>query len=207
MLKKIATACGRSDEAPNIELAQELCAAENELGIQEIAAGLRHKDAKIAGDCIKVLYEIGERKPRLIAKYCLDFIELLSSKNNRLVWGAMTALAHIAHLEGERIYRHVEVILSACKHGSVITTDNGVTVLAKLCNGNAVYSEHIFPELLEHLRTCRPKEVAQHAERIAVCVDGVKAAAYLEVLDKRKEHLTNAQTARINRLEKRLLNK
>ena len=42
-------------------------------------------DARTAGDCMKVLYKLGTRKPELIAPYTDVFIDLLASKNNRLV--------------------------------------------------------------------------------------------------------------------------
>ena len=91
MLDKIAYALNRKDEEANISLAIELCDTENRDDIREVVKGLNAKK-QIANDCIKVLYEVGERKPSLIADYAHDFIGLLNSKNNRLVWGAMTAL-------------------------------------------------------------------------------------------------------------------
>ena len=207
MIDKIASAYGRNDEVPNIELAEELCKTENIEGIKEIVAGVHNKDKKIANDCIKVLYEIGERKPFLISDYCSDFIELLSSKNNRLVWGAMTALSCITDMEGEKIFRNLEIVLNAYEQGSVITVDNSMTVLAKLCNVSPTYSERVFPILLEHLRTCRPKEVPQHSERISICVNETNMAEFISILETRKEYLSDPQTKRINKIEKNLLKK
>ena len=85
MIKKIAYALGRGDEEPNINLAIQLCDNEDIDGLIEIVNGLNEKQ-EIANDCIKVLYEIGERKPELIADHIDDFLRLLKSRNNRLVW-------------------------------------------------------------------------------------------------------------------------
>jgi hypothetical protein len=204
ILEKLACKLGRNDEVPNIELAELLCKNEDDNGIKEIVDGLKDKDKAVANDCIKVLYEIGARKPALISAYANDFLALLNSRNNRLVWGGVTALATIAELSADVIYDKIDVVLSVFKNGSVIAVDNSVTVLAGLCKANKKYEVHLFPILLEHLRTCRTKEVPQHAERAAVCVNKENVGAFLEVLTARKEHMDGSRLARINKLEKRL---
>src|SRR5512147_2818588 len=96
VLDKLAHSLGRRDEVPNQELARDLAARKDKAGIHEIAENLWNKDRNIQADCIKVLYEVGYMEPKLIADYAEDFAKLLRSKNNRLVWGGMTALAAVA---------------------------------------------------------------------------------------------------------------
>jgi len=204
MLERLACANNRNDEVLNVQLARELCKSEDKEGINEIVSGLRNKDKKIANDCIKVLYEIGDIRPDLIADYADDFIRQLHSANNRLVWGAMTALSMIVDIRHKDIYRNIDAIIDAFQRGSVITVDNGVSVLAKLCAINEQYREKLFPFLMGHLRKCRPKEVAQHAERISVCIDDNNAKQFFDVLDGRIDYLTKAQKIRITRLKKKI---
>ena len=71
---------------------------------------------------------------------------------------------------------------------------------------NEKYKEELFPVLLEHLKTCRPKETAQHAERIAVCVDKDNRDSFIEVIDKRMEYLSKSQINRLQKLKKALGN-
>ena len=104
MLEKLAFSMGRKDEETNIALAKELADTKNKKGIKIIVDGLNNPKEQIANDCIKVLYEIAETSPELVAEYAGVFIPLLESKNNRLVWGSMTALSKIAHLSAEEIY-------------------------------------------------------------------------------------------------------
>ena len=127
----------------------------------------------------------------LIRQYVMTFLELLLSKNNRLVWGTMTALAEIAHLESKTIHKYLELVKSAYRSGSMITRDQGITVFAKVC-------------LMEHLKNCRPKEVAQHAERMALCVNNEDYKAFEEVLKEREPYLAAAQAKRIQSLLKKL---
>jgi len=204
MIEKLACKLGRNDEVPNIELAESLCKSEDTAGICEIVEGLKGKDKAIASDCIKVLYEIGARKPSLISEYADDFLSLLSSRNNRLVWGGMTALAAIVELVPDTIYREIDAILSAFNGGGAITIDNGITVLSKLCVADKTYEDHLLPLLLEHLRKCEPKDMARHAERMSVCINKENIGEFLDVLDARKDQLPSPQSERIRKLENKL---
>lgn len=197
MLERLACRLGRKDEVPNIELAESLCASMDQEGIREIAGGLKSAEASVANDCVKVLYEIGQRKPELIAGYVNDFITLLSSKNNRVVWGSMMALSRIAPLRPEAIHARLPEIITAYYKGSVITVDNSISVFSQLCKANQGYQDEIFPFLLCHLQNCRTKEIPQHAERMRVCIDAGNRNDFLAVLTSRMNELTQAQKARL----------
>jgi len=204
MIEKLACQLGRNDETPNIELAEWLCQSDDVSGIREIVDGLKGKDKAIASDCMKVLYEIGERKPHLISEYADDFLTLLFSRNNRLVWGSMIALAAIAELVPDVIYENIDRVLSAFNAGSTITVDNGITVLSKLSKADKAYASHLFPLLLEHLRKCRPSDVARHAEKMSICVNQENIKDFFDVLDTRKDYLASPQSERIRKLENKL---
>jgi predicted enzyme involved in methoxymalonyl-ACP biosynthesis len=204
MLELLACRLIRSDESPNIELAQKLCESMDKKGIQEIMDGLKSEEQAVANDCIKVLYEIGQRKPELVTDFVDNFITALSDKNNRIVWGSMTALAYIAPIRPEAIFNRLPEIVVAYKNGRVITVDNSISVFAQLCKTNGDYQTRVFPILLEHLRNCRAKEIPQHAERMAVCINSDNKEAFLKALEARINELSEPQTIRILKLKKRL---
>lgn len=201
---KLACSLGRKDELPNIELAELLCENNDIAGIKEIVDGLKGKNKTVANDCIKVLYEVGERNPRLIENYAVDFISLVCSKNNRLAWGSMMALSKIAEYVPETVYGRLPVIINAYKEGSVITVDNSISVFAGLCKAKTDYSKEVLPVIIGHLEKCRPKDVPQHAERASVCFDRVNAKDFIAVLEKRRTSLMSSQQTRINKLIKKL---
>jgi hypothetical protein len=191
-------------EQPNIDLAVRLCETRDLQGLKEIAAGLSDKREQVANDCIKVLYETGERSPELIADFVMDFIQLLRSKNNRLVWGGMTALSQIAALKPEEIFDHLDTVVNAYQNGSVITRDNSISVFALLAKADKKYAEKVFPIIISHLSTCRDKEVGQHAERAFVCVDRSNAQKFVSVLRSRVAGLTDAQQKRVEKLIRKI---
>jgi len=204
MLEKLACRLGRNDEAPNNELAEELCRNNDAAGIKEIVDGFIGADKAVANDCIKVLYEIGERKPGLIADYVDDFISHLRSKNNRLAWGSMTALATIIEHAPKQIFDRVSVVMAAYEDGSVITVDNSISVFAGLCKVDESYAKKVLPILVNHLQKCRPKDVPQHAERASVCFNCGNASIFIEVLEKRLPDLAATGQTRAKKLLKKL---
>ena len=136
VLDQLASALGRNDEQPNVELAEKLAANPDKAAIAELVAALKTGPAPIANDAIKVLYELGERRPELIADYADAFFVTLNSKNNRLVWGGMTALESIATVSASTLAKRLPEILAAAEKGSVIAKDKAVSILAKLVPPN-----------------------------------------------------------------------
>jgi len=201
-IDKLACSLGRRDEIPNQELARALVEANDTAGIREIAANLWNKDSAIPADCIKVLYEIGYRKPDLVAAYAGDFLKLLKSRNNRLVWGGMIALSTVGALAADELYPHTAEIQQAMDSGSVITRDAGVLALAGIASTSDERRKAIFPYLLEHLRTCRPKDVPQHSEKIIAAVSAANKAEFIAVLEKRMEDLQGSQVTRLKKVIK-----
>jgi len=199
-LKKLAHSLGRRDAVPNQELAKELAATRNEAGIREIVKGLKSADRNIQSDCIKVVYEIGYIAPELIAEYVAEFLHLLRSRNNRLVWGSMIALATIAELKAPELYAQRGEILQAIEKGSVITIDNGIKTLAKVASQKSDYRRELCPYLLGHLAKCRPKDVPQRAEKIMVAIDTDNKQDFIDAVESRIPYMKPSQVKRLQKV-------
>ncbi|HVF26131.1 MAG TPA: hypothetical protein VNA23_09595 [Anaerolineales bacterium] len=206
VLNRLAHSLGRRDEVPNEELARDLAAKKNKAGIKEIVENLSNKDKNIQADCIKVLYEVGVIEPDLIADYAEEFVKLLRSKNNRLAWGGMTALAEVAKANPDVVFKNLDAIKKAKETGSVITVDNAISTLAYTAAANDKYNETIFPYLLDHLSNCRPKEVPQHSEKTLPAVNASNKANFITVLEKRMEDLSGGGLARVKKVVKQSTN-
>jgi len=202
VLNKMAYFQNRRDEVPNQLLAKQLASAKDRKGVREIADNLWNDNPGVQSDCLKVLYEIGYLDPSLIAGYGEDFLKLLHSKNNRLVWGGMIALSTIAGIKAKELGPHVPDIIKAIDRGSVITQDSGVKALALIASAGSAYEKSIFPHLLKHLATCRPKDVAQRAEKVLPAVTTANRAAFTKVLEQRLGQLSGSQATRVKRVIK-----
>ncbi|HEY59441.1 MAG TPA: hypothetical protein G4N92_01965 [Anaerolineae bacterium] len=206
ILNKLASMQNRRDGVPNQELAKELVEHNNLDGIREIAGNLWNKDKNIQSDCIKVFEEIGYLKPELIGDYVHDFLKLLKSKNNRLVWGAMIALSTIAVFKAKEIAQNSSEIIRAIEKGSVITVDGGIKALSLAASVKEDFKQQIFPFLIDHLKRCRPKEAPMHAEFIMCAVDSDNKEAFRKVLKGRSDILKPSQLKRIKKINQQLEN-
>ena len=204
VLDRIAFFQNRRDEVPNQQLAKELSETENKVGIAEIAQNLKHKNQNVQSDCLKVLYEIGYLNPDLIADYTPDFLALLKSKNNRMVWGAMLALATVADKKPKEIYAKLEDVTAAMDKGTLITLVWGTKALAKVAAANKTYKQKIFPILTAQLKRCLPRDVPMHAESILPAIDVENKQEFLSIIEARKPEMTTSQLARLKKILKNL---
>jgi hypothetical protein len=201
-LDKIAYFQHRRDEIPNQLLAKELAHTRDIEGIREIAENLWNKNMNVRSDCLKVLYEIGYLDPSLITPYGKDFLELLDSLNNRMVWGAMIGLAAIAEEHADALWVQIVRIIRIDETGTLITLVWGLRVLASVAASKEGYKDTILPFLLKQILTCIPRDVPTHAESILCVVDQKNKTSLLSILDQRRSELTPAQLTRLNRVVK-----
>jgi hypothetical protein len=205
VLSALSSASGRRDEKFNKQLAQKIIQKKDAGAVTELVSNLNNKDSHIQGDCIKTLYEIGEVEPTLLKDHIKQFVGLLQHKNNRMVWGGMSALARIAFAEPGSVYKYLPVILQAAENGSVITKDNAVKILvaiAKLKNHN----EEAAILLLEQVRFAPVNQFPSYAEATAAVVKGESKRNLKQILVSRLKELTAfpAKTRRIEKLMKEL---
>jgi len=200
VLTKLASARNRKDEEPNKDLGKELVENRDIAGIQEVAENLWNEDRRVQTDCLSVLEQVGLLEPELIEDYVSDFIQLIFSKHNRLVWSAMINLALIADRKPQVIFERYEDLVKVIESGSVITKDNGIKALAKVASTNSDYQQVIYPFLMEQLKSCRSKSVPQYAQSIRIAINSENQEQYLKVLNERYETLSTAQQRRLKKL-------
>lgn len=198
VLDRLAHALGRRDEKPNVALAEELVRRGDTAGVAELAKALAGGNAAVAGDAIKALYEIGDRNPRLIAPHIEAFFATLSSKHNRLVWGALSALDTIAAIESKRMAKRLPEILAIWDKTSVIGKDKTVSILCKLVA--AGYEEPAMATLLGVLKASAVNQTPMYAEHVAAVIPPAHEKALRAILQRRLAQIT--QPSKRTRIEK-----
>ncbi|MBK7392908.1 MAG: hypothetical protein IPI64_06335 [Chloracidobacterium sp.] len=206
IIPKLATSLNRRDEVPNVELAASIVARESKMQVSELLYGLSHRNKGIRHDCIKVLYEIGKLRPRLIAEHYRLFVAILGNADNRLQWGAMTALSTIVAERPREIYISLKEIVNAADKGSVITRDQCVKILIAL-SATEKYAAKTFPLLLEQLTVCPTNQLPMYAENSIPAVNITNRDRFVELLtarlgDLEKENAKKRVSKVINRVSK-----
>jgi hypothetical protein len=199
VIQRLAVSLGRRDEVPNQELAKEIINKNDGKAVKELVENLNNKDKNIQSDCIKVLYEIGEQEPKLIAPYVKEFISLLDHKNNRLQWGAMAAIDYITSEKPDVVYSSLVKIISLAEKGSVITRDHAVNILIKLCSVKN-YSSDAFSLLIEQLLSSPVNQLPMYAERAMPAITAKNSAVFVKTLSTRLKEVE--QESKRKRIEK-----
>jgi len=207
VIPKLSSSLNQRDEIANQELALEIIQAEDHDAVKELIENLGSSNKNIQSDCIKVLYEIAEQKPELIASYDEEFIALLQSKNNRLVWGAMSALDGITNLYPDKIYDSLPKILDAADNGSVISKDHAVSILIKLA-GNKTYHDEASILLLGQLSSCPQNQLPMYAENALPVISGELKTGLLQILQSRLDDFEKeSKRKRVEKVILRLMRK
>jgi HEAT repeat protein len=188
IIPKLATSLNRRDEVPNQELAAEIIKSNDKAAVAELVENLANRNKGIRYDCIKVLYEVGYVEPDLIAPFLASFVDLLTSKDNRLQWGAMSALACIASVRKAEAFAALRRIVAAADAGSVITRDNCVRVLITLCSDDD-YVAGVFPELIKQLAVCPTNQLPMYAEFAVPIITPKTRDAFVRILASRLDEI------------------
>jgi hypothetical protein len=204
VISRLASSLNRRDEIPNQELATEIVANRDGNAVAELMENLNHKSKDIRHDCIKVLYEIGERAPSLIAAYAHQFAALLDSKDNRMQWGGMTALSAIAHETPDVVFAAIPKLAAVADRGSVITRDNFVAILIKL-SGMPAYLDQTLPLLNEQMLSCPPNQLPMYAENALPVIAGAHKGEFIRTLTGRLgDFEKESKRKRVEKVLKRL---
>ncbi|MFN0176439.1 MAG: hypothetical protein ACKVU0_17500 [Saprospiraceae bacterium] len=204
IFSKISSALGRRDEVPNQELAKAIVAVADTHAISELIENLSNKSKDIQSDCIKVLYEIGALKPILIAPHISAFAKLLDNKNNRLAWGAMTALDTVTKVAPHEIYAILPQIIAVADSGSVITRDHALGILIQLMEQKK-YADDCFALLLEQLTKCPTNQLPMYAENAAPAILAKQKSAFIRTLTERLGEIEkDSKRARIEKIIRKI---
>jgi len=199
ILNLLSSSLGQKGNEANIELARQITMSENHEAVKELIQNLKNENKRIQGDCIKTLYETAYLKPEMIGDYYSDFLGLLTSKNNRLVWGGMIALMTITDLKSKEIFDSLDLIMKTVNSGSVITIDCGVEILARL-NKYSEYFDTTDPILTEQLWKCPIKQLPMYAEKSLISINHKNRDIYKSIIVNRMTECE--KDSQIQRLEK-----
>jgi len=198
VLDQLAGALGRRDEGPNVALAEQLAASGDKDAIVELAEAVRSGTPRQRNDAMKVLYEIGARRPNLVIPHCGLFLEALASSNDRQVGGAMEALDSIASQRANEIAAELPRIIEAADKGSVTAKDRCTSILVKLAR--AGYADRAMPALIEQVKKAAPAQLPHYAEQAASVLPPAEKPGFLAMLKDRVGQL--GQRGKRERLEK-----
>lgn len=197
----------RRDEKVNIELAVLISTANDSKSVSKLFELLNNSKKEIQYDCIKTIYEIGARNPELISPHLNELLPYLKSKNNRLVWGAMTSISSVASMIPTKIFPVLPEIIDGSERGSVIAKDHAMKILRTLAEVKK-YQNEIIPLMLEQLKLAPDNQFPSYALLISEVIDKLNSNHFVQIISVRIKTIeTESKIKTLNKILKSLSNK
>ena len=172
VLTQLASAVGERTQEPN-ERAAKRCLARPEL-LEEIAAGLEGKDARLAGDCAEVMTKVAQERPELVAPFVERLVPRLWHKNGRVRWETAHAIGLTAARVPETIEKELPRLTRLIREDeSVIVRDYLVDAVAAWGATSSKAARAAFPILHDAAGAFAGK----HAARILGALAPIARAA------------------------------
>lgn len=199
---RLSYSLGDKTQIPNKELAVEIANSENKNAINELEQLVVESDVKrIKMDAIMTLAYVAELNPKFMVASVDFFIGLLNHPVERVGWGSMIGLFHVAALSQLKVYDNLSKVLDAMERDSIVGRDHGFKILVILYQHNQLRDD-VYYLMLEQIRKVRPNQLGQYAERMMEVVIDNHKLALIETLEEKRLELSNPY--HLNRLSKNL---
>ncbi|MEQ8629020.1 hypothetical protein [Ekhidna sp.] len=199
---QLAFALDRNDQEPNKLVAKQITNAGGIKEVKELISFIKSKPKQRAqSDAILVLAYVGELAPTLLSDEAPFLISQLNSSVNRVIFGSMIALAHIAHLTKGMLFDSLPQIIDAMDSGTVVTRDYGFRIMVTLYT-DGKYKEDMFLLIQEQLMKAPSNQLGQYAERLMEVLNKDHLKPLIDTLEDRRNDVSNEH--HIKRLNKNL---
>ncbi|MEO9872506.1 hypothetical protein [Ekhidna sp.] len=199
---KLAFALKQKIQEPNRQAAKYIVETGGMNAVEELVAFFESKPIQRAqSDAVLTLAYTGELSPKLLVGQIDFLLEQLRSPINRVVFGSMIGLAHIAHLVKEKLYDVLPQIIDAMDVGTVVTRDYGFRIMTTLYVDKH-FQNDMFLLMQEQLMKAPSNQLGQYTERLIQELNKSHLNALIEILEERRSDIENEY--HLKRLNKNL---
>ncbi len=199
---QLAYAQERNDQEPNKLLANKIAISGGKNQVKELIDFIESRPKQRAqSDAILALAYVGELNPDLLSEQVDFLIKELKSPINRVIFGSMIGLAHIAHLQIEKLFGALPQIIDAMDAGTVVTRDHGYRIMITLYQDPRVQAD-VFQLIQEQLMKAPSNQLGQYAERLIEVVNKSHINSLIDILEERRNDVSNEH--HVKRLNKNL---
>ncbi len=199
---KLSFALDRNDQEPNKLVAKQIVESGGDHEVKELVDFIESQPKQRAqSDAVLALAYVSEQLPELLMPHVDFLIDKLTSEINRVVFGSMIALSHIAHLAQEKLFNALPQIIDSMDRGTVVTRDHGFKVMVTLYQDDR-FQEDVFLLIQEQLMKAPSNQLGQYAERLIEVLNKTHLNSLIETLEERRNDITNEY--HLKRLSKNL---
>ena len=160
ILDQLSSRVGERTEEANRKVAAQ-CLAKPAL-LDEVATGLKSRDAALVGDCAEVMTKVAEEHAELVAPYAEALAALLTHRNTRARWEATHALALLARPFPKVIASYLPRLGEMIQtDSSIIARDYAVTTIGNYARTSVQAAQSAYPILKKALVLWEGKHTAR----------------------------------------------
>lgn len=168
-----------------ITIATELVAGTAQPGIDHYVRGLVDPKDSVSSLASKVLEEVANQKPELLAPHIERLVSGLGSERPRVAQCAAHALPILARVAPAKVAKHLPTLQASFRSASEIARDGLVRTFVSLCLASVTYQRRLIEVFEQALREADPKALVRWVELILPALKGEPYAQARSIAESR----------------------
>jgi hypothetical protein len=155
-----------------VALATEIVAGTAQLGVDHYVRGLADPKESTSVLASKVLEEVVNLKPELLAPHIERLVAGLASDRARVAQCSAHALPILARVAPAKVAKHLPTLQGSFSTASEVARDGLVRTFVSLCLASVTYQKRLIEVFEQALREADPKVLARWVELILPALKG-----------------------------------
>jgi hypothetical protein len=153
-------------------VASEVVAGTAPTGVDQLVRSLADPKETIAIHAARVVEELANQKPELLAPYIERLVGLLASERARVAQCAAHCLPLLARVAPAKVAKHLKTLQASFASASEIAKDGLVRTFVALCVASVTYQKRLIEVFEDALRHATAKQLAGWVEHILPALKG-----------------------------------
>jgi hypothetical protein len=166
-------------------LASEVVAGGAQTSVEQYVRSLADAKEPTALQAARVVEEIANQKPELLAAHIERLVALLGAERTRVAQCAAHCLPILARVAPAKVAKHLKVLQGSFATASEIAKDGLVRTFVALCIASVTYQKRLIEVFEAALREADPKQLASWVEHILPALKGEPYAQARAVVEAR----------------------
>jgi hypothetical protein len=171
--------------AQAVTIASELVAGTAQPGVDHYVRGLVDPKDSVSILASKVLEEVANQKPELLAPHIERLVSGLASERPRVAQCSAHALPILARVAPAKVAKHLPTLQGSFSSASEIARDGLVRTFVSLCLASVTYQRRLIEVFEQALREADPKALVRWVELILPALKGEPYAQARSIAESR----------------------
>jgi hypothetical protein len=166
-------------------IASEVVAGTSQISVDQYVRGLSDPKESSALQAARVVEELANQKPELLAPHIERLVGLLASDRVRIAQAAAHALPVLARVAPAKVAKHLKTLQASFAGASEVARDGLVRTFVALCLASVTYQKRLIDVFEAALRGADAKQLGGWVEHILPALKGEPYAQARAIAEQR----------------------